>query len=81
MATDREILVMRHGAEIHFIALDGARWVFKDRQTPRGRRIQRSLVGNRQVPTSEIVLIQERVVKIDRFMVSFEFCAFALRPA
>ena len=25
---------MRHGAEIHFIAPDGARWVSKDRQTP-----------------------------------------------
>ncbi|OHF36535.1 hypothetical protein [Corynebacterium sp. HMSC074A01] len=34
MVTDREILIIRHGAEIHFIAPDGARWVSKDRQTP-----------------------------------------------
>ncbi|MCG7277499.1 HNH endonuclease [Corynebacterium imitans] len=35
MVTDREILIMRHGTEIHFIAPDGARWVSKDRQTPK----------------------------------------------
>ena len=45
MVTDREILIMYHGADIHFIAPDGARWVFKDRQTPKGGRIQRSFVG------------------------------------
>lgn len=35
MVTDREILIMRHGTEIHFIAPDEARWVSKDRQAPK----------------------------------------------